>query len=102
MGKGGDRRVFPWEDLTRGGLDQNLPDPGPVGELVLVGSGRIRRRALFADDVVAKLDALVANEYRGTGNKLPHLMLAFAAEGTIKKLVTGCFVRHSPAFSAPT
>ena len=36
--------------------------------------------AFLANDVIAKLDAFVADEYRRPGNELPHLMLAFAAE----------------------
>jgi len=40
---------------------------------------------LLTDDVVAQVDALVANKDRGTGNQFAHFMLAFATEGAIKQ-----------------
>src|SRR5690349_16680149 len=49
---------------------------GPVG-LVL---------EFLADDVVAEFDALIADEYRGPGYELAHLMLALAAEGAVQQL----------------
>jgi hypothetical protein len=53
---------------------------------------------LLTDDVVAQVDALVADKDRGTGNQFAHFVLAFAAERAIKQLavvlaVTG--VSHS-------
>src|SRR6185503_766153 len=47
----------------------------------LVGGG------LLANDVVAQLDALVADENRGTGNQLPDFVLALAAERAVEKLL---------------
>ena len=44
-----------------------------------------RRLRLLADDVVAQLDALVANEHRRPGDELPHLVLRLAAERTIER-----------------
>ncbi len=41
---------------------------------------------LLADDVVAEFDALVADENRGAGDELAHLVLALAAEGAIEQL----------------
>src|SRR5471032_1859080 len=41
---------------------------------------------LLTDDVVAQVDALVANKDRGAGNQLTHFMLAFATEGAIEQL----------------
>src|SRR5690606_24444810 len=41
---------------------------------------------LLTDDVVAQVDALVADENRGAGNQFAHFVLAFAAEGAIKQL----------------
>src|SRR5690606_41670651 len=38
--------------------------------------------------LVAQLDALVADEHRGPGDQLSHLMLALAAEGAVEQLVT--------------
>jgi hypothetical protein len=39
---------------------------------------------LLADDVVAQLDAFVADEHGGAGDELPHLVLRLAAEGAIE------------------
>ena len=52
---------------------------------------------LVADDVVAQLDAFVADEHRRPGDQLLHLMLALAAEGAIQQLfaVVGRFVFRS-------
>ncbi len=49
----------------------------------LVGGG------LLADDVVAQLDALVADEHRRAGDELAHLVLALAAERAVKQLLAG-------------
>jgi hypothetical protein len=38
----------------------------------------------FANNVIAKINALVANKYRRASNELSHFMLAFAAKGTIQ------------------
>ena len=45
-------------------------------------------RLLIADDVVAEVDAFVADEDRGAGNEFLDLMLALAAEGTVEKLLS--------------
>src|SRR6478672_7976363 len=36
--------------------------------------------ALFSDDIVAKIDALITNIHRRAGNQLAHLVLALPAE----------------------
>ena len=41
---------------------------------------------LLADDVIAQVDALVADKDRGAGNQFAHFMLAFATEGAIEQL----------------
>ncbi|MCY1183414.1 hypothetical protein D9M73_240330 [compost metagenome] len=41
---------------------------------------------LLADDVVAQVDALVADKDRGAGNQFAYFMLAFATEGAIEQL----------------
>ena len=38
------------------------------------------------DDLVAQFDALVADVDAGTGDQLLHLLLAFAAEGTLEQV----------------
>ena len=40
---------------------------------------------LLTDDVIAQVDALVADKDRGAGNQFAHFMLAFATEGAIKQ-----------------
>jgi hypothetical protein len=52
-------------------------------------------RHLIADDVVAQVDALVADEDRRAGDQLLHLVLALAAEGAVKGFFAG-----EPFFSA--
>jgi hypothetical protein len=72
------------EDLLR----PLLPDHVLVEDLLdlrrLRHGGRRGERlflvALFRDDVVAEVDALVADVHRGPGNQLPHLVLALSAE----------------------
>jgi hypothetical protein len=51
---------------------------------VLVGRG-----GLVTDDVVAQVDALVADEHRRAGDQLLHLVLALAAERAVEKLLAG-------------
>ena len=40
----------------------------------------------FANDVVAQVNALIADKHGGAGNQLAHFMLALAAEGAIQQL----------------
>ena len=53
----------------------------------IVARFRQRRLVLLADDVQAKLDALVANEDGRPGNELAHLVLAFAAERAVERVL---------------
>src|SRR6202162_1330815 len=76
-------------------LVQNLTNFVRCRKLVLIGASGVGGGAFFPNDVVTKLDALIADEHRWPGNELPHLVLAFAAEGTVKKLIAGCFLGHS-------
>jgi len=41
---------------------------------------------LLTDDVVAQLDAFVADEHRGAGDELPDFVLALPAEGAVEEL----------------
>ncbi len=43
---------------------------------------------LFGNDVIAQVDALVANEHRRAGNQFAYIMLALAAKRAIKRLAT--------------
>src|SRR5713101_6320121 len=83
--------------LTNDVLVQNLTNFVRCRKLVLIGAGGVGGGAFFPNDVVTKLDALIADEHRWPGNELPHLVLAFAAEGAVKKFVAGCFLGHSLA-----
>ena len=55
---------------------------------------------LFADDVVAQLDTLIADKNRRAGDQFPDFMLALAAKGTIQQFTfvfAACFVAHAPS-----
>ena len=60
---------------------------------------------LLADDVVAELDALVADEHRRAGDELAHLVLALAAERAIQQLavvaLAARIIAHSTSFLKP-
>jgi hypothetical protein len=42
---------------------------------------------LFLDDVHAEFDAFITDEYVGSRDQLPHLMLAFAAKGAVQRVL---------------
>jgi hypothetical protein len=46
-----------------------------------------RGLVLLTDDVHAQFDAFVADEHGRAGNKLAHLLLALAAERTVKRVL---------------
>src|SRR5260370_2066000 len=46
-----------------------------------------RRLVLLADDVLAQLNAFVANEHGRTGNQLAHLVLVLAAERAVERIL---------------
>ena len=74
------------------------------GGLVMISKGMIRccrnedalaavlALRFLADDVVAQLDAFIADEHRWARNQLAHLMLALAAERTVEKLLAADLV----------
>jgi hypothetical protein len=39
----------------------------------------------FANDVIAQIDAFIADEYGGTGDQLTHFVLAFATERAVQQ-----------------
>ena len=57
--------------------------------------GAVLALGLLADDVVAELDALVADEHRRAGDQLAHFVLALAAERAVQQLFAAHFVRHT-------
>src|SRR5690242_20250621 len=87
------------EDLLRELLADHVlvQDPADLArrrQIRLGGLAAFVRRAFLADDVVAKLDALVADEHRRSGDQLPHLVLALAAEGAVEKLFAAALFGH--------
>ena len=65
-------------------LVEDLLDLVGLGKLVAGALGAILE--LLADDVVAELDALVADEHRRAGDQLADFVLALAAEGAVQQL----------------
>src|SRR5712692_8993146 len=82
-----------------------VQDPADFPGRRQVGFGRLAafvRGALLADDVVAQLDALVADEHRRPGDQLPHLVLALSAEGAVEEFfAAGLFGHVVSAFKLP-
>src|SRR6266850_5167796 len=58
------------------------------------GLAALVRGAFLADNVVAQLDTLVADEHRRSGDQLPHLVLALAAEGAVEKFFAAGLFGH--------
>src|SRR5712691_12155512 len=97
-----DRKDLLGEFLPDHVLVQNPADfPGRRQD----GFGRLAalvRGAFLADDVVAQLDALVADKHRRSGDQLPHLMLALAAKGAVEEFFAAGFFGHVvSAFKLP-
>ena len=65
-------------------LVEDLLDFVGLGQLVARALGAVLE--LLADDVVAQLDALVADEHGGAGDELANLVLALPAEGAVQQL----------------
>jgi hypothetical protein len=42
---------------------------------------------LFTDDIHAEFHALITDEYRGSGDQLPDLMLRLPAEGAVEGIL---------------
>ncbi len=52
-----------------------------------IGGLQARGLGLFADDVHEQFDTFITDEHGRPGDQLAHLMLAFAAEGAIKRVL---------------
>ena len=65
-------------------LVEHVHDLARLGEVAARGGGLLLE--FLADDVVAELDALVANEDRWARDELADLVLALAAEGAVEDL----------------
>ena len=90
----GDRKNLFRRFLADHVLIEDLADLVRRRQLVPIGARGLAARTFLANDVVAKLDALVADEHRGTGDQFAHLVLALAAERAVKELVACGFVGH--------
>jgi hypothetical protein len=53
------------------------------------------RLVLFTDDIHAKLNAFIANEYGGPGDQLADLMLRFPAEGAVEGILRIAGLAHT-------
>src|SRR5579883_134509 len=80
----GDREYFLRALLPDHVLVENLLDLVGLRQLVAGALGAIFQ--LLANDVVAELDAFVANEHGRAGDELADLMLALPAEGAVEEL----------------
>src|SRR4029078_7788606 len=80
-------------------LVENGLDLGGPRELVSAALGALVE--LLANDVVAELDAFVANEHGGAGNELAHLVLTLAAERTVQQLAVVPFAARIVAHTRP-
>jgi hypothetical protein len=76
---------------------------GHVRDQLVVGEVVARRELgeLLADDVVAQVDALVADVDARTGDELGHLLLALAAERAVDEVLGARVVGRGHAASPP-
>ncbi len=72
-------------DLADDVVLENAADVGRRGHPVARLDERVP--VLLANDVHAQLDALVADEHRGAGDELAHLVLALAAERAVEPVL---------------
>src|SRR5439155_8946671 len=87
------------ENLLRGLLSddvvvEELVDLARLGKFLELELGGLRE--LFLDDLVAEVDALVADVHARAGDELLHLLLRFPAEGALQKIGIP-ELRHLPA-----
>src|SRR6266567_5632411 len=71
---------------------QVLVDLTGLGEVVELDLGALRE--LLFDDLVAEIDALVADVHTGTGDELLDLLLALPAERALQQVATVTELRH--------
>jgi hypothetical protein len=82
-------------------LVEDAADLGRCGQTGLDSGGLLIGLRLIADDVVAQLDAFIADEHARTRDEFAYFVLALAAEGAVKKLLAGALlVGHHSVFRA--
>lgn len=79
--------------LTDDVLVEERGDLTRLGQLCEDREGRLTE--LLLDDLVAQLDALVADVHAGTGDELLDLLLGLAAEGTLQERIGLTELRHA-------
>jgi hypothetical protein len=78
------RQGFLGTRLTHDVLIQHVHDLARLGQVAARAGGLLLE--LFADDVIAQLDAFVADEHARARDQLADLVLALAAEGAVQDL----------------
>src|SRR5438067_221642 len=80
---------------------QEVEDLPGLGQLVEAHLGGLRQ--LLLDDVVAQVDALVADVHAGAGDELLHLLLRLAAEAALHEIAAITELRHRlpPCYATP-
>jgi hypothetical protein len=79
---------------------EEVPDLRGFGQLIelhIAGLGQ-----LFLDDLVAEVDAFVADVHAGAGDELLHLLLALAAERALEQVTTVTDTSHVPCYLLPS
>ena len=79
---------------------QELEDLAGLGKVLEGELGRLGE--LLVDDVVAQVDALVADVDTGTGDQLLDLLLRLAAEAALHQVAAVTELRHGPPPSSRT
>src|SRR5262249_50834490 len=77
---------------------EELVDLARLGQLVELDVGAFGE--LFLDDLVAQVDALVADVHAGAGDELLDLLLALPAEGALEQVATVTDACHSFSFAS--
>src|SRR5690606_32297713 len=88
----GDRKRALGRMLPDHVLVEDRADLGGCRQLALLAAARALGTGLVTNDVVAKLDAFIADEHRRSGDQLAHFVLALAAERAIQQLLARSFL----------
>ena len=92
----GDRERLLGDVLTDDVLVEELVDLAGLGEFAKAGFRGLAE--LLLDDLVAEVDALVADVDAGTRDELLDLLLALATEGALEEIAALAYPRHAATF----